>query len=65
MKISTPESWLEMIFMPVWQPLDNVSADFNCFPDPVRQMQDAMTSVWVRGLLRPIYQDGWMQGADH
>ena len=46
-----------------WQPL----VFFGSFLNSVWQMRDAMTSVWLRGLLRPIYQDGWMQGqgGDH
>ena len=28
-------------------------------------MQDAAMSVWLRGLLRPIYQDGWLRRGDH
>ena len=36
-----------------------------CQYSPSRQMQDAAMSVWLRGLLRPIYQDGWLRRGDH
>ena len=52
--------------------IDNITLTFIfyciqlfCQYSPSRQMQDAAMSVWLRGLLRPIYQDGWLRRGDH